>query len=64
MTKKKHKLGDLPPVVRAALGRYVEAKVADSWKGGGDPADWPAIEQHLRAARADMVRILKAHLKG
>lgn len=39
----------------AAIQRHTEAKIAESWEGGGDPADIPAIklevyqaEEHLR----------------
>ena len=34
-----------------AVRRYVHAYNCDSWKGGGDPADIPAIERELRNAR-------------
>lgn len=36
------------------LERYVEARIADHEKGGGDPADWPEIEHELIVARADL----------
>lgn len=38
--------------VHKLLQRLIDAEVADSWKGGGDPADIPEIEQELREARA------------
>lgn len=37
--------------IKAAVQRLVDAEVADSWKGGGDPADIPYIEQELEIAR-------------
>lgn len=37
--------------IRAAVKRLIDAEVADSWKGGGDPADIPYIEQELEIAR-------------
>lgn len=33
-----------------AIKAYAEAAIADSWKGGGDPADIPEIEQMLEGA--------------
>lgn len=47
--------------LRAAIRRLVEMEVADSWKGGGDPADWPAIEAALEEARAELRDVL-AHV--
>lgn len=37
--------------IRAAVQHLIDAEVADSWKGGGDPADIPYIEQELEIAR-------------
>ncbi len=37
--------------LRRLIRRLVKAEVADSWKGGQMPEDWPAIEYELRAAR-------------
>lgn len=37
--------------LKAAIKNLVAAEVADSWKGGGDPADIPFIKADLRAAR-------------
>lgn len=34
------------------IERYRDAEVEDSWKGGGDPADIPYIEEELRLARS------------
>lgn len=33
------------------IEEYVEARVADSWKGGCDPLDVPPIEQDLKDAK-------------
>ena len=33
------------------IRRACNAELDDSWKGGGDPADWPAITRELRKAR-------------
>ena len=38
--------------VRQTVERYTEAAIADSWKGGGDPADTPSIEKELKEAEA------------
>lgn len=45
--------------LRRAIGRYTRAYNADSWKGGGDPDDIPAIEQELRSARKALSALLK-----
>lgn len=37
----------------------INAEIADSWKGGGDPDDWDAIERRLRDAK----RKLKAYIE-
>lgn len=42
----------------AAKKRLVEAEVADSWKGGGDPIDTPEIELELERARNAFERLL------
>ena len=44
--------------LRRAIKRYVDAEVADSWKGGGDPDSYPEIEAELERARA----LLDKHL--
>jgi hypothetical protein len=53
---------DVPARLRGAVERYVEAKIADSWKGGGDPEDWPAIEECLRRRRAALVKIIAEYI--
>ena len=45
--------------LRKAIQRLVDAEVADSWKGGGDPADIPFIEQELELAKMYLEIILK-----
>lgn len=45
--------------VRLAVRRLIEAEVADSWKGGGDPADIPDIEDELIEARVQFEEALK-----
>jgi hypothetical protein len=46
--KQAYKMSALPGPVRRAVQRYAEARVVASWKGGGDPEDWPDIEWQLR----------------
>lgn len=41
-----------------AIRRYVLAYECNSWKGGGDPADYPAIEKELRAARKNLHKVV------
>lgn len=36
--------------LRKRIAKLVKAEVADSWKGGGNPADKPIIEEDLRIA--------------
>lgn len=38
---------------------YVQAAIADSWKGGGDPADIPAIELDLIVAKIDLAEYMR-----
>lgn len=44
--------------LRAAIKRLIQAEIKDSWKGGGDPADFPAIEAELADARAELKDVL------
>lgn len=45
--------------LRRAIRRLVLAHEADSWKGGGDPDDIPAIERELKAARKALNALLR-----
>lgn len=38
-------------VLFSLISDYVEAAIADSWKGGGDPADFEIHELQLKLAR-------------
>lgn len=44
--------------ITRAINKYVRAFDADSWKGGGDPADIPAIEARLRQAKKQLKRAM------
>jgi len=44
--------------LRKLIAGYVEAAIADSWKGGGDPADIDVKEAMLELTRAK----LEAHI--
>lgn len=46
--------------LRRAINTYTAAELANSWKGGGDPDDWPAIELRLKRARARLDLLLRA----
>ncbi|KKM91109.1 hypothetical protein LCGC14_1231830 [marine sediment metagenome] len=37
--------------IQTAIKRYANAFADASWKGGGDPADIPSIEQELKNAK-------------
>jgi hypothetical protein len=43
----------------ALVAAYAEAAIADSWKGGGDPAEFDVLEARLALARAE----LNAHME-
>jgi len=51
--------------LKGAVTRLIKAEIAASWKGGGDPADIPRIEQELNNARTNynskMERLERAH---
>lgn len=46
--------------LKALIRAYVLAYEANSWIGGGDPADWPAIKRELREARSNLYRFIEA----
>lgn len=49
--------------LQAYIRRHVEMQVAESWKGAGDPADWPALEAEA-ARRKKRLNNYINHLKG
>ncbi len=49
-------LEGLPRPLKAAIQRYARARIADSWKGGGDPADVLFIERELVDAARNVGR--------
>jgi len=40
------------------VGEHVQAQVAESWKGGGDPTDIPIIEAEAALAEAKLVKFV------
>lgn len=42
---------------------YRNAAIADSWKGGGDPADFPEIEKRLLDARKALNAFIMSLIK-
>ncbi len=63
MKKKKVKKIGRPPLtrqdrmwkeLREAIYYYADCRVAESWKGGGDPASVPAIDAELALATAKL----------
>lgn len=50
MKKQKDKWRELARLIQA----YADAQEADSWKGGGDPADTLVIEAQLQLARVQL----------
>lgn len=61
-TKKKTKKGRPPltrqdrmwAALREAIYYYADCRVAESWKGGGDPASIPAVDAELALALAKL----------
>ena len=49
--------------MRNCIRRLVKAEIANSWKGGGDPADTPAIEKELKLAKAALNRAIAECVK-
>ncbi len=47
--------------LRNSVAALVRANEADSWKGGGDPADIPAITATYKEARAEYTRAIERH---
>lgn len=45
--------------LRRAISRYVNARLDDSWKGGGDPDDIPRIEAALKAAAKQLDTVIR-----
>lgn len=41
------------------IGKYADAVVADSWKGGGDPQDIPLVEAQLLVAKLELERYIE-----
>lgn len=44
---------ELRQELEAKLKRLIDAEIADSWKGAGDPADFQTVELELCEARQD-----------
>ena len=57
MTKKEAKK------IYRLIKKLIEAELADSWKGGGHPADAFFIEAELKLARLKLVTELERHIE-
>lgn len=44
--------------LRDLIVEYRDAEIADSFKGAGDPADWPQIEADLKTAKENLERLI------
>jgi hypothetical protein len=44
--------------LNALIDAHVQAQIADSWKGGGDPNDIPLIEAEAEVARLKLERFI------
>ena len=51
-------------VLRSLIKDYAEAAIADSWKGGGDPADYELIETRLKLAEIELQRHVEEMRRG
>ena len=49
--------------IRMRLRVFEDAVRADEFKGGGDPADIPAIEDELRIAETELLDLIESYLK-
>lgn len=55
------KVKDLTPeqkILWDSVRAYASWAVADSWKGGGDPADAPKIAANFKVARQAMINLV------
>lgn len=59
MAKRTKKKPDLWAELQQFIANYVDAAIADSWKGGGDPADCEVIEARFKLAHLE----LQAHIE-
>ncbi len=50
--------------LRRMIEAYKFAHEVDSWKGGGDPEDVPAIEKRLKEADARLYQFIKSITEG
>jgi len=50
--------------LRKRIKRYANAKIDDSWKGGGDPNDIPEIERELRVAKQNLDNYINRLTQG
>lgn len=41
-----------------AITNYVNASINESWKGGGDPADIPEIDERLKIRKEQMMKVI------
>lgn len=57
-TKVKPSKSDQWQTLSKLINHYLECGIADSWKGGGDPADMDMIELRFKIAHAE----LNAHM--
>lgn len=44
--------------LRKLIEEFRDTEVADSWKGGGDPADVPFIERELEVAKTNLEQFI------
>jgi hypothetical protein len=45
--------------LKRLINNYVNASIAKSWMGGGDPEDWPAIERRYKDAKKKLYDFVK-----
>jgi hypothetical protein len=63
MTKKKAPR-DQWAVLTELIQDYVDASIAESWKGGGDPVDIPVLEVQLQLALVKLNSHIETMIRG
>jgi hypothetical protein len=50
--------------LRTLIGDFAQAAIAESWKGGGDPAEMPVFEAQLKLAEIKLDSHIKRMERG
>lgn len=50
--------------LRTLIGEFAQAAIAESWKGGGDPAEMPVFEAQLKLAETKLDAYIERMERG